>query len=153
MSPGCDSTDFPGEGKTCRNKKCLVGLRCVKGVCERPRKAGQPCARNSDCEALSCFMDTDEKVLLCGARPDTDPKDPRKEAVTFEETFLTVYIFFFCTLGGAMFVFLTESMDGQTEAEIAELRQMASTVNDGGGGGGGSGGKGGGREEGLRWCR
>ena len=95
-------------------------------------------------------MGTDEKVLLCGVRPDTDP---RKEAVTFEETFLTVYIFFFCTLGGAMFVFLTESVDGQTEAEIAELRQMASTVNDGGGGGGGSGGKGGGREEGLRWCR
>ena len=34
-----------------------------------------------------------------------------------------VYIFFFCILGGAMFVFLTEAVDGQTEAEITELRR------------------------------
>ena len=63
MSPGCDSTDLPGEGNTCPAKKCLVELRCVKGACTRPRKAGQPCAWNSDCEALLCFMDTHENVL------------------------------------------------------------------------------------------
>jgi hypothetical protein len=68
----CVAGPGPGSGEDCSGAACADGLACVDGRCAAPRKAGESCARPSDC-AATCLPPGADRSRVCGMQCDAFP--------------------------------------------------------------------------------